>query len=134
VPKLAVLFLAGLAYAANPPAVTKPPAAPAHVRPKPASNPPAPSDAEIEKIIRAKLAKSKISADKFTVRVSGGVATLEGRTEVIQHKGTATRMARSAGARQVVNRIEVSEAARMKASGNLASGRRRAQIKRSEKR
>ena len=133
-PKLAVLFLAGLAFAANPPADGKPPAAPAHVRQKPAPNSPAQSDAEIEKNIRAKLAKSKISADKFTVRVSGGVATLEGRTDVIQHKGTATRMARSAGARQVVNRIEVSEAARMKASSNLASGRRRAQVKRGEKR
>jgi hypothetical protein len=66
------------------------------------------------------------------VRVQGGVATLEGRTDVLQHKGTATRLAKAAGARRVVNRIEVSDAARRKASANLAQGRRRAQIKRSE--
>lgn len=91
---------------------------------------PAASDVELEKAIRARFAKSKISEDKFTVRVQGGVATLEGRTDIIQRKGTATRLARAAGAREVVNRIEPSEKARQKAADNLTKGRRRAQVKR----
>lgn len=89
-------------------------------------------DMELEKAIRARFAQSKSGLDKFTVRVQAGVATIEGKTEVVQRKGAATRMARTAGARQVVNKIEVSQSARQKASENLAQGRRRAQVKRSE--
>jgi len=92
------------------------------------------SDAQIEAAIRAKLAKSKISTDKFTVHVQGGVATLEGRTEVLQHKGVATRLAKSGGAVAVKNNIMVSDAAKAKARGNLEEGRRRVQIKRSDAR
>ena len=90
------------------------------------------NDDAIEKTIRAKLAASKISTNKFEVHVQGGVATLTGRTDILQHKGTATRLAKSGGASQVVNRIEVSDAAKEKAASNLESGRRRAQVKRSE--
>ena len=92
------------------------------------------TDAELEAAIRARFAKSKCAEDKLTVRVQGGVATLEGKTGVVQHKGAATRMARTAGARRVVNKIQVSEAAREKASATLAKGRRRAQVKRSDAR
>jgi hypothetical protein len=90
------------------------------------------TDVELEKAIRDRFAKSKCAQDKFTVRVQGGVATLEGKTDVVQRKGTATRMARTAGARKVINKIQVSEAAREKASATLATGRRRAQVKRSD--
>ena len=90
------------------------------------------ADAELEKLIREKFAASKISKNNFQVRVQGGVATLTGNTDVIQHKGTATRLARNAGAKRVDNRIEVSEAARDQASERLSTGRRRAQVKRSE--
>ncbi len=93
-----------------------------------------PDDRQIEAAIRARLAQSKISTDNFQVHVQGGVATIEGRTDVLQHKGVATRLAKSAGALQVVNRVEVSEAARRRASDNLAKGRRRAQIKRGQPR
>ena len=89
-------------------------------------------DAEIERDIRRRFAKSKSAADNLQVHVVGGVATIEGRTDVIQRKGSATRMARTAGARQVVNKIVVSQAARDKAHANLAKGRRRVQVKRSE--
>ena len=89
------------------------------------------SDAELEKQIRARFAASKISVNKFEVHVQGGVATITGRTDVIQHKGTATRLAKTAGAKQVVNRVEVSEVARRRAAANLKSGARRAQVKRS---
>src|SRR5215470_1763446 len=74
------------------------------------------NDAAIEKTIRAKLAASKISTDKFEVHVQGGVATLTGRTDVLQHKGTATRLAKSAGAKEVVNKVQVSDAAKDKAA------------------
>ena len=96
--------------------------------------PDAARDVQIEKDIRGRFAKSKIARNNFQVRVQGGIATLEGQTDVIQHKGTATRLAKSGGARAVVNRIKVSQAARDKAARNLTEGRRRAQVKRSENR
>jgi len=88
----------------------------------------------MEAAIRAKLAKSKIGKDGFTVRVQGGTAYWEGATEVVQHKGAATRMAKTAGAKQVVNHITIGDAAREKAAGNLVTGRRRVQVKRGESR
>ena len=81
------------------------------------------SDAQMEQTIRASYAKSKISADHFTVRVKGGVATIEGKTEIIQRKGWATRYARLGGATQVVNNIQVSEAAKQRARAKLAAAR-----------
>lgn len=78
-----------------------------------------PSDAQIEATIRTKLAKSKIGKDGFRFRVQHGVVTWDGATNVIQHKGSATRMARSAGAAQVVNNIQISSSAKAKAAANL---------------
>jgi len=66
-----------------------------------------PSDSEIEQTIRAKLAKSKIGKDGFQVSVKTGVATWQGHTTVMQHKGAATRMAKTAGAIRVVNNIRI---------------------------
>src|SRR5205085_5788031 len=91
------------------------------------------SDAQLEAAIRAKFAGSK-SAAKFTVKVQGGVATIEGKTDVVQHKAAATRMAKTAGAVAVTNKVQVSDAGKKKASGNLEEGRRRAQVKRGESR
>jgi hypothetical protein len=92
------------------------------------------SDVRLEAAIRAKFAKSKINADKFQVHVQGGVATIEGRTDVTQHKGVATRLAKTGGALGVNNHIQVSDAAKEKAAANLEKGRRRAQIKRGDAR
>ena len=92
------------------------------------------NDIQLEAVIRAKFAKSKIGADKFTVRVQGGVATIDGNTDVVQHKGTATRMCKTAGAVAVNNRVKVSDAAKQKAAGNLQDGRRRVQVKRGDAR
>jgi hypothetical protein len=86
------------------------------------------TDAELESKIHTKLAKSKVGKDGFTFHVKGGVVTWEGKTNVIQHKGAATRMARTAGAVEVVNNIKISDEAREKAAGNL-SGVRRATVK-----
>jgi hypothetical protein len=91
-------------------------------------------DKVIEQAIRAKLATSKIGKDGFTVRVQGGIAYWDGSTNVVQHKGSATRMAKAAGAKAVVNNIKVSDAAKAKAAENLEEGRRRVQVKRSEPR
>jgi BON domain len=121
--------LAALSFAAEPrPA--------AHQRPAPpkATGAARLPDSQIETAIRAKLAKSKIGADGFTVKVQGGVATWQGRTDVVQHKGAATRMAKSAGAVAVDNRIQISDAARKRASANLEKGRRRVQVTRGEPR
>ena len=86
------------------------------------------SDAQIERNIKARLARSaKVGRNGFQVKVQGGVATLDGRTNVIQHKGAATRMAKAGGARAVVNNIVISEEARQKAAARLA-GVRRAKI------
>lgn len=94
----------------------------------------APQDVQIEAEIRTRLAKSVIGKDGLTVRVQGGVAYWDGTTNVVQHKGAATRMAKSAGAKKVVNNIKVGEDAKQKAAGNLEQGRRRVQVKRSDPR
>ena len=76
-------------------------------------------DSQIEATIRVKLAKSKIGKDGFRFKVAHGIVTWEGSTNVVQHKGSATRMARAAGAVQVVNNIQVSAAAKAKAGASL---------------
>ena len=100
----------------------------------PAQGTSAQQDKDIESRIREKLAKSKIGKDGLKVRVQGGVAYWEGSTSVVQHKGSATRMAKAAGAKKVVNNIKVSDEAKQAAASNLEQGRRRAQVKRSEPR
>ncbi len=68
------------------------------------------NDSQLEATIRTKLAKSKIGKDGFRFHVQRGIVTWEGMTAVGQHKGAATRMARSSGALQVINNIRVSTA------------------------
>jgi hypothetical protein len=103
-------------------------------KPVPSQGTTSQQDREIEAAIQAKLVKSKIGKDGFTVRVQGGVATWEGTTSVVQHKGAATRMAKTAGAKKVVNNIRIDDEARARVSGNLKEGRRRVQVKRGEAR
>ena len=80
-------------------------------------------DAQIERTIRAKFTKSKINAEHFTVSVQNGIATIAGKTNVIQHKGVATRLAKTGGALAVKNNIQVSDEARAKAGAKLAKYR-----------
>ena len=87
------------------------------------------SDLEIEAAIKVKLAKSKIGKDGFQVHVKNGIATWQGTTQVMQHKGAATRMAKTAGALQVVNNIKIGEEARQKAVGNLTGAPRKVEVK-----
>lgn len=128
---LALCILFSVAAADN----SKPPLAPGHSRPgvpRAGASRPVLSDAVIEQQIKARFGRSKISADKFQVKVQGGIAYIDGKTDVMQHKGIATRMAKSAGAVQVVNKVQIGQAARDRAVANLDKGRRREQIKRSE--
>jgi osmotically-inducible protein OsmY len=87
------------------------------------------SDAEIEATIKAKLAKSKIGKDGFQVHVKDRVATWSGSTTVMQHKGAATRMAKSAGAIHVLNNIKISEQAGLPVKGNVVGQPRHVQVK-----
>jgi hypothetical protein len=122
---LSLCFAAGL-FAADANSATK--------QAPPPQGTTAQQDQKTEAEIRARLAKSVIGKDGFTVRVQGGVAYWTGSTAVVQHKGSATRMAKSAGAKKVVNNIQVSDAAKAKAGENLDQGRRRVQVKRSDPR
>lgn len=67
------------------------------------------TDQQIDAEIRARLARSVIGKNGFTARVKDGVVYWEGSTPVAQHKGAATRMAKSSGARRVVNNIRVAK-------------------------
>jgi hypothetical protein len=87
------------------------------------TQPRSPADAQIERTIKNKLIKSKMNNDHFTVSVVKGVATIEGATNVMQHKGAMTRMAKSSGATSVQNNIRISDAAKSKAVASLAKGR-----------
>lgn len=117
------------------PSKSTPPSKPTpSAKPTPSQGTTAQQDKDIEAAIRAKLAKSKIGKDGFIVHVQGGVATFEGTTSVVQHKGSATRMAKTAGAKKVVNNIKVSDEAKAKAEANLEQGRRRVQVKRGDAR
>ncbi|HLI83603.1 MAG TPA: BON domain-containing protein [Bryobacteraceae bacterium] len=129
---LMMVVMAAAGWAAG--TVTASPGSKAPARTAAAKSAPARSDADIEKDIRARFAKSKIGVEKYQVHVQGGVATIEGKTDIVQHKGIATRLAKAGGAVAVKNHIEISEAAKEKAAANLESGRRRAQIKRGDAR
>ena len=139
---LAAVLAAGVVWAVGAPGAQRPPAAPAaptekavaKSAPVRSAGKPASADAQTEQEIRERFAKSKIGPEKFQVHVQGGVATIEGKTDVVQHKGVATRLAKNGGAVAVVNHIEISDAAREKAAKNLDEGRRRAQVKRGEAR
>lgn len=64
------------------------------------------SDAEIQKCIADKLAKSeKLNSQGFSATVSNGEATLTGTAKNAGSKGAATGMAKSCGASKVVNNI-----------------------------
>jgi hypothetical protein len=100
---------------------------------RPAAAQPKLSDAQIQARIQAKLAKSKIGRNGFKFTTVNGVTTIEGKAGVIQHKGAATRMAKTAGARAVVNNIQISDEARAAARSKLSASRR-VSVTRSERR
>ncbi|MDX2153531.1 MAG: BON domain-containing protein [Bryobacteraceae bacterium] len=89
-----------------------------------------PRDEQLRQAILARFSKSKSAAEGWQVSVRGGVATITGNTGVPQRKGSATRMAKAAGARDVINKIQVSKEGREKAAASL----RKAQVHRGEPR
>lgn len=104
----------------------------AAVSPVKKSEPAIKADAVIEQNLKQRLAKSKLAANNFTFKVQNGIVTWNGKTDVIQHKGAATRMAKSAGARHVLNQIVISETARRKAAERLERGRKGGEPKRAQ--
>lgn len=104
-------------------------AAAAWAAPEPAVKPkPQLRDAELRDAILVRFGRSKAADEHFQVHVQGGTATITGKTDIVQRKASATRMAKAAGAREVLNKIEVSAAGKTKASAGL----RRAGLHRSE--
>jgi hypothetical protein len=108
-----VLFSLGLLFASGPASAAS------TSRATNTAQRPTPSDAEISATIRTKLAKSKIGKDGFRFHVQHGIVTWDGSTNVVQHKGAATRMAKSAGAIQVVNNIQISASGKAKSVASL---------------
>ncbi|MGI8469783.1 MAG: BON domain-containing protein [Pyrinomonadaceae bacterium] len=64
-------------------------------------------DAGITACINEKLGKSKMANEGFQVAVSDGAATFTGSTKVAGHKGGVSSMAKSCGAKSVVNNITI---------------------------
>jgi len=102
-------------------AALEPAEAPAKAQPK---APPRWKDVELKKTIEDRFARSAIAVDKFKVEVNDGVARITGKTDVMQHKGVATRLAKSMGARAVQNDVEITDAARRRAAERLLQGKK----------
>ncbi|MGI9035309.1 MAG: BON domain-containing protein [Pyrinomonadaceae bacterium] len=64
-------------------------------------------DAGIQTCINEKLGKSKMASEGFAATVSGGTATFTGSTKVAGHKGGVSGIAKSCGAKSVVNNITI---------------------------
>jgi osmotically-inducible protein OsmY len=67
------------------------------------------SDASIERSLRARLGRSKLRQDGLTFQVRNGAVEWQGQVSVPQRKGAATRMAKAAGAIQVINKIRIAD-------------------------
>ena len=61
--------------------------------------------------LKQKMSRSKLKSDDLKYQVKDGVVEWSGTVSVSQRKGTATRMAKTAGAKRVVNRILVKASA-----------------------
>ncbi len=81
-------------------------------------------DVELKKAIEERFARSAIAVNHFRVEVKDGVARIMGKTDVMQHKGVATRLAKSMGAKAVKNEVEITDAARQRAAEQLLRGKK----------
>jgi len=86
------------------------------------------ADGQILAAIRAKMVKSKVASDHFKFSVQNGIVTIEGQTSVTQHKGVATRIARTSGAAGVRNLIQVSAEGKAKTAATLSRGEKAATV------
>jgi hypothetical protein len=64
-------------------------------------------DPQILAQLKAKMRRSKLRADKLEYTVKDGTVEWRGNVAIPQRKGAATRMAKAAGAKRVVNHIRV---------------------------
>jgi osmotically-inducible protein OsmY len=80
---------------------------------KPGNHTAAPkSDADIQSCIESKMANAPtLKGQGFGVSLSSGIATLTGTTKNSSAKGGVNGIAKSCGAKQVVNKITVEKAA-----------------------
>ena len=117
-------IFAALAIALLPAIALEPAESPARA---PAKASPRWKDTELKKAIEERFARSAIASDRFRVEVNDGAARITGRTDVLQHKGVATRLAKAVGAKRVHNEVEVSQTARQKAAEPMARGKEAAQ-------
>ena len=83
---------------------------------------PVASDAKIERVIRGRLSRSQLHTENILVSVHGGIVTLQGQTNVFQHKSVATQLARHVGATGLRNDIHISDEARLKAAHSVPWG------------
>ena len=90
----------------------------------PAPSTPRWKDIELKKAIEERFARSAIAINRFHVEVKDGVARITGKTDVMQHKGVATRLAKSMGAKAVKNDVEITDAARQRAAEQLLRGKK----------
>ena len=105
---LAALIVLSLAVSAQTPTMAKPTPTPAKTKTTAIAKTSAPkTDADIQKCLQDKLASSKLKHDGFTVKVSGGEATLSGTTSSGGHKENAMLFAKHCGATKVTNNITV---------------------------
>lgn len=64
-------------------------------------------DALIASKLKSKMARSKLRSDGLQYRVQDGTVEWSGTVKIPQRKGAATRMAKTSGAKRVLNRIVV---------------------------
>jgi hypothetical protein len=64
-------------------------------------------DLRIASRLKSKMARSKLKTDGLQYRVEDGMVEWSGTVKIPQRKGAATRMAKSSGAKRVVNLIVV---------------------------
>lgn len=64
-------------------------------------------DAGIQQCIQERLSKTKMAGEGFQAAVSGGTATFTGSTKVAGHKGGVSGLAKTCGAKSVVNNITI---------------------------
>jgi len=66
-------------------------------------------DAAIQARLKSKMERSKLRADGLKFKVQDGMVEWTGSVRTAQRKGAATRMAKTAGAKRVLNRIVVQQ-------------------------
>jgi hypothetical protein len=76
-------------------------------------------DAAILAKLKAKMSRSTLRSEAVEYKVENGVVLWSGTVKIPQRKGAATRMAKSSGAKKVLNRIVVQHTTPRTSNANL---------------